>query len=191
MRHMAIDPLLDHLERTFAESYRKEIDQEENVWRSLPFFAATLALQLAAFAQIRDWVAGTGGAMFVSAAILLGAAGAATMAALGCLALSVRTANFLRVAREPAFLLYVEQVRANARAAAAAGADDQSIAEAALALVKETLVKQYATAADSNRQVMEGRARWRIRAGLATLTSVFIMLALATLVVVSNMHAHG
>jgi len=187
---MAIDPLLDHLERTFAESYRKEIDQEENVWRSLPFFAATLALQLAAFAQIRDWVAGTGGAMFVAAAILLAAAGVATITALGCLALSVRTANFLRVAREPAFLLYVEQVRADARAAAA-GADDQAVAEAALALVKEALVKQYATAADSNRQVTEGRARWRTRAGLATLASVLVMLALVTLVVLSNMHAHG
>ncbi|HEY8288257.1 MAG TPA: hypothetical protein VIG49_03240, partial [Acetobacteraceae bacterium] len=39
---------LDHIEKTLADAYRKEIDQEENVWRSLPFFAATLALQLAA-----------------------------------------------------------------------------------------------------------------------------------------------
>ena len=28
---------LDHIERTLAEAYRKEIDQEENVWRSSPF----------------------------------------------------------------------------------------------------------------------------------------------------------
>jgi hypothetical protein len=34
---MSDDPLLDHLEKTFADAYRKEIDQEENVWRSLPF----------------------------------------------------------------------------------------------------------------------------------------------------------
>jgi hypothetical protein len=42
---------LDHIEKTLADAYRKEIDQEENVWRSLPFFAATLALQLAAMFQ--------------------------------------------------------------------------------------------------------------------------------------------
>ena len=42
---------LDHIERTLAEAYRKEIDQEENVWRSLPFFIAALALELAALFQ--------------------------------------------------------------------------------------------------------------------------------------------
>jgi hypothetical protein len=45
-------PALGHIERTLAEAYRKEIDQEENVWRSLPFFAATLALELAALFQL-------------------------------------------------------------------------------------------------------------------------------------------
>ena len=39
---------LDHIERTLADACREEIDQEENVWRSLPFFAATLALELGA-----------------------------------------------------------------------------------------------------------------------------------------------
>lgn len=29
--------LLDHVEKAFADSYRKEIDQEENIWRSLRF----------------------------------------------------------------------------------------------------------------------------------------------------------
>ncbi len=50
---MPSDPLLDHLEKTFAEAYRKEVDQEENVWRSLPFFAATLALQVASLGTLR------------------------------------------------------------------------------------------------------------------------------------------
>lgn len=45
---MSADPLIDYLEKTFSDAYRKEVEQEENVWRTLPFFAATLALQLAA-----------------------------------------------------------------------------------------------------------------------------------------------
>jgi hypothetical protein len=47
-------PALNYIERTLADSYRKEIDQEENVWRSLPFFAATLALQVATLFQVID-----------------------------------------------------------------------------------------------------------------------------------------
>jgi hypothetical protein len=187
---MPHDVLLDHLERSFGESYRKEIDQEENVWRSLPFFAATLALQLAALAQIRDWVAGIDGGMFVAATTLLGLAGLATLGALAFLAMSVWPADFRRVAREPDFLRYAEQVRADL-AAAMPGATADSIAAAALAVVKATLAEQYATAADSNRRVTEKRARFRTLAGLATLASVFAMLVLVGLVVLSNMHGHG
>ncbi len=34
---------LDHIEKTLAAAYRREIEQGENVWRSLPVFAATIA----------------------------------------------------------------------------------------------------------------------------------------------------
>ncbi len=88
------DPLLDHLEKTFAEAYRKEIDQEENVWRSLPFFAATLALQLASIGQVREWLRDLDGLLFVLAAALLGLAALATFAAILFLALSVWPAEF-------------------------------------------------------------------------------------------------
>jgi hypothetical protein len=47
-------PALAYIEKTVADSYRKEIDQEENVWRSVQFFAATLALQVAGLIQIID-----------------------------------------------------------------------------------------------------------------------------------------
>ena len=43
-----------HIERTLADAYREEIDHEENVWRALPFFAATLACQLVAVVQRVD-----------------------------------------------------------------------------------------------------------------------------------------
>ncbi len=48
------DDALIHIERLLADTYRREIEQEENIWRSLPFFAATLALQLAALFQVID-----------------------------------------------------------------------------------------------------------------------------------------
>jgi hypothetical protein len=190
MQVMTSDPLLDHLEKTFADAYRKEIDQEENVWRSLPFFAATLALQLAALAQVREWAGGIAGSMFWAALALLVAAAAATLAALAFLALSVWPADYRRVAREPAFRDYAERVR-EAEALAQPSASPQAVAETALRVVKAALVEQYALAVDSNRVVNERRAKWRTRAGLATLASVFAVLVLVALVVVSNVHGHG
>lgn len=188
---MTIDPLLDHLEKTFADAYRKEIDQEENIWRSLPFFAATLALQLTAMAQIRDWVSATTGQMFLVATGLLGAAAVMTMAALFFLALSVWPADFRRVAREPAFRDYAEKVRAAIEQSGPPERGHEEIAEEALVTVKAALAEQYSLAVDNNRIVNEGRARWRTRAGLATLGSVFTVLVLVALVVVTNLHGDG
>ena len=32
----------DYLEKLFFENYKKEIDQEENIWRTIPVFFATV-----------------------------------------------------------------------------------------------------------------------------------------------------
>ncbi len=187
---MTTDRLPDYLEATLADSYRKEIDQEENVWRSLPFFAATLALQLAGLAQVRDWAAIFDGPTFVVALALLCLAGFATFAALTFLAFSVWPADFRRVAREPVFSAYARSVRLATAASASPGAGSERISQAALAVVKAALAEQYAFAVDSNRLLNEARAKWRTRAGLTTLVSVFAVLALVALVMVSNTHVH-
>lgn len=187
---MPADPLLDHLEKTFADAYRKEIDQEENVWRSLPFFAATLALQVAALAQVREWITAVAGPVLVIAIILLVSAGVATLAAIVFLAFSVWPADFQYVGREPAFREYAEKVRAQAEEVAPQGTE-QEISDYALRTVKAALAEQYATAADNNRLINQSRAKWRTRAGLSTLASVFAVLVLVALVVITNIHGHG
>jgi len=185
------DPLLDYLEQAFGAAYRQEIDQEENVWRSLPFFAATLALQITGLAQIESWMAAIQGWMLWATMGLLSAAGAATLAALVFLAFSVWPADFRRVAPETEFLAYAEDVRAETERSAPAAADPDDVASIALQAVKATLAKQYALAVDSNRLVNVRRAKWRSRAGLATLASVFAVLVLVGLVVLSNVHGHA
>jgi hypothetical protein len=69
---LILGKLLDHLEKTLADSYRKEIDQEENVWRSLPFFAATLALQMAAIVGLVEKLPSRDGGSFWWIAVPLG-----------------------------------------------------------------------------------------------------------------------
>lgn len=87
-------PALAYIEKTLADSYRKEIDQEENVWRSLPFFAATLALQLAALFQIIDKLPDPTTIIGWAPLGLLIAAGIATLVSLAFLAASIYPQRF-------------------------------------------------------------------------------------------------
>jgi hypothetical protein len=172
---------LDHLEKTFADAYRKEVDQEENVWRSLPFFAATLALQVAALGTLRGWITGVGRPELVAAAALLAAAGGATLAAMVFLVLSVWPAEYLRLMSEPLLLAYASKVQAEDLAMAEPGTSRLAVAEGVLVKVKATLADQYSQAAENNRRINERRGRHRTRAGLAALVSVFIVLVLVAL----------
>ena len=187
MAGMTTDPEIDYLEKLFGEAYRKEIDQEENVWRSLPFFAATLALQLAGLAQIRDWVGGAAGWPFWLSLSLLAAAALATLAALVFLAQSIWPARFCYVASELELQSYLETVRTTA-AASGSSAEDATVA--AVLAARTVMVQQYALGASSNRLINQNRANRLTRAGLATLASVLAVLVLVGLVVVSNLHGH-
>lgn len=184
---MPIDPELEYLERLFGDAYRKEIDQEENVWRSLPFFAATLALQLAGLAQIRDWVGNAQGWLFWVALALLLSAALATLAALVFLAQSIWPVRFRYVTSEPTLQDYVEEVRATA---IAGGSSQDDATLTVLAAARTVMVQQYAVSASNNRLLNQRRANRRTRAGLATLLSVFAVLVLVAFVVVSKLHGY-
>src|ERR1700723_1883062 len=100
-RGMGRGKTLDHIEQTLADAYRKEIDQEENIWRSLPFFAATIAFQFAAISHVllRLPNKADGAWWDVSAATVL--AGLCILAALWFLALSISPDRFTYVSDEP------------------------------------------------------------------------------------------
>jgi len=184
---MTTDAELDYLEKLFGDAYRKEIDQEENVWRTLPFFAATLALQLAGLAQVRDWVGGVQGWLYWLSLTLLGATALATFAALLFLAESIWPARFRYVTREPDLQDYLEKVRAGE---VAGGGTGDVATLVAIRAARAVMVQQYALAAAHNRVLNQRRANRRTRAGLATLASVLAVLVLVALVVVSNLHGH-
>jgi hypothetical protein len=72
-----------------ADSYRKEVDQEENIWRSLAFFIPALALQLAALFQIVDKLPDPATILGWLSIGCLTFAGGLTLAPLGYLAASI------------------------------------------------------------------------------------------------------
>ena len=168
-------PALSHIEKTLADSYRKEIDQEENVWRSLPFFAATLALQLAALFQLVDRLPPASSSTGWVSMGLLGASGLFTLIALAFLAACVYPRRFRYLAPDPELLDYA---RGLIQDETAAKGKDAGITFDAVVLLKEELAKQYAVGSQHNRQINKRRERLRSIAGLATIVSVVLTLFL-------------
>ncbi len=103
-------PALDYIEGTLAQSYRKEIDQEENVWRSPPFFAATLALQLAALFQIVDKLPDPSTLAGRTAVALLTISGFAVVVAILFLSASIYPASFDYTSSETELLDHAQEL---------------------------------------------------------------------------------
>lgn len=167
---------LDHIEKTLADSYRKEIDQEDNIWRTLPFFAATIAFEISAVAQmlVRLPREATGAWWDIIGAIVL--LSLLIVAAVIFLVASIAPAKFSYVSDEPALLGYALGLDQDERDAIAR---DQTPIDA-LAVLKATLAEQYSVATHHNRQINQRRAYRRSIAGLATLGSVLFAMFLVT-----------
>ena len=164
-------PALAYVEHTLAQSYRHEIDQEENVWRSLPFFAATLALQLAALVQIIDKLPDPATPLGGLSLAALALAAAATLVSLCYLAASIYPQRFDYVARESDLLRYADALMAEERDPRNRAAEAPV---SALVTLKTELARQYAQAAEHNRRINRRRERRRSVAGLAALVSVLM-----------------
>lgn len=175
-------PALAYIEKTLADSYRKEIDQEENVWRSLPFFAATLALQLAALFQIIDKLPDPTTVIGWASIALLTAAGLATLVSLGFLAASIYPQQFDYVAKQAALLAYARDLIRDEQAPENQGQEEPF---SALVTLKTEIARQYAQATDHNQQINKRRERRRSIAGLAALSSVLL-----TVFLVGTTYAH-
>lgn len=103
------------LERLLVALYFKEIDQEENVWRSLTFFSATLALEAAALLQV---VAIAGQVSLAWKAGLLGGAGLVVLTVIGVLIFlyrAIREQPFSYIASGEGLLAYVQDLEADER----------------------------------------------------------------------------
>jgi hypothetical protein len=135
------------------------------------FFAATLALQLAALFQIVDKLPAPGTLLGWLAITFLVAAGGLTLVSLSYLAASIYPRRFDYVAKEPALLEYARELIRDEQAPENLAQDDPF---SALVTLKTEIARQYAQAADNNRQINKSRERLRSTAGLAALGSVLM-----------------
>lgn len=163
--------VLDHLEKVLSENYRKEMDQEENVWRTIPFFIAGLAFEVSIITQIRDSMPDLSGWLLYVNLTLIFIAMISVIVSLYFLLLSIKFARFKYMASEPELADFAYKLEA---AEADAGIPEGH----AIRSLKMTLISQYAVTTANNRAINSRRVRFRTSAGFAILVSILATLLL-------------
>jgi hypothetical protein len=153
--------------------YLKEIDQEENVWRSLPFFSATLAVEVVVLNQVLPLAAGTSGLWWWALLAAGVALSGMIFSILVFLYRSIRRRSFSYIASGKDLVGYVRALETAERAVGWSPGEAEGVSGPAIAdQLRETLIGQLAAATDANRLINQSRAAERTRAGILLLASI-------------------
>jgi hypothetical protein len=168
----------EYLEKIIAEQYKRELDQEENVIRSLPFAAAALAVLSTIMVVVRSYVpTQLGGAYTICVWMLLGLFAVSIAVALWFLwrAMAAKRLQYLSPADELAS--YVTDLR---NYYTALGLSSEQIEESVVRDSRTLMIEQY-TIGTVHNQKMNGE---RLAARTRSFQSLIIALALAFVTVV-------
>ncbi len=177
----AEEPIADYL----AGTYRQEIDQEEIIWRSLPFFAAVLALELnALFIAVRSFA--PSGAWRSTEMALLAIDALAMLVTLGLVTATIFPVRFEYMPKATELREY-----ALALDKYASDPDPESTRIDPAAVLQSKLADYQAQAIDHNRRVNQRRLRWRSFAGLFAMISIFLTISLAFIEVTSDLNVQS
>lgn len=167
-------PASAYLEEILSAAYNREIDQQENVWRSLAFFAATLALELAAFVQLFIHLPPRGSIAHDVSLVLLVVGGILTLGVLWFMYQAVKPRKFRYISKAELLVGYVNGLVDTERRSE--GSDTPFLA---LPSLKQELARQMAVATDYNQNLNARRELFRALAGELVVASLFIILILA------------
>jgi len=168
----------EYLEMILADSYRREVAQEENLARSLPSFATALAVLAIVLGVLRPAIPALSWSLFSLAiySILLFLGIFAFLAVIFLLR-TLWPRSFAYLMRENELNAYIRNLRRYYRHAELAPAE---IEEAIAADVRDAMIEQYAEGAIRNRANNAERAGARscaLSALLAALAFAFLMIA--------------
>ena len=179
----------EYLERIFSDAYKRESDQDENVARSLPFFAAALTLLATTLGLVRPAIPPFEVAAYplVAYAALLGI-GITVVLVLCFLLVAVRPRRFAYLASEAELRRYADDLRSFYQHAEAGA---EAIDDAVVADVRKLLLDQYAAAAMQNRANNMARMLARTRATTALVIALFCAFALIGAILMQEIAAKG
>jgi O-antigen/teichoic acid export membrane protein len=163
--------LMEYIEEFVADGFKREIDQEENGARSLPFFATSLAVLVAIIGAVHSSLPPLSWAVYAAATwALLGALGVFVLVAIGYLWRAVRKRDFICPMPETGLREWAEALRGYYGATGSTDPDRDTLKD-----VRAALINQQAKAAANNRTVNARRVVARVHA----LTCLIVALALA------------
>jgi hypothetical protein len=174
----------EYLENLLAESYKRELDQEENVIRSLPFAAAALAVISTIMVVVRSYVPADAIGLYPMVVwALLIAFGISVGLALCFLFLAVAPTRLQYLSPSNELYSYVNDLRDYYTSL---GTPLGKIEQQVIEDTRTFMIEQYTIGATHNQRVNVERSRVRTRA-FATLI-IALALAFATVVIIL---AHG
>ncbi len=179
----------EYVERLVAEGYRRELDQDENVVRSLPFFATSLGVLATAIGLARpaigpfEW-----SAMSVAIHAALVATALAILLVLLFLVAATRPRRFETIMEEGALIEFRASLEEYYMAS---GAGAATLEEAVTADLREEVTQQLARAAAVTRRNNLARLKARGRAVLALLVAIFLAFVILGLILVRDAVSSG
>ena len=169
----------EYLEKIVAESYKREIDQEENVVRSLPFVAVTLAVLSTIMIVLKSYIPEYSLNIYPFIVwLMLIAFGMLIMMVIYFLHDAVRHRSFQYVAPADQLYTYATQLRLYY---GTLGKTPEEIEQGIIEDARILMIEQYAIGATYNQQINIDRSRARARA----FSSLLLALALAYGIVVT------
>jgi hypothetical protein len=162
-----------------AESYKREIDQEENVARSLPFVAATLAILTTMMIFLRNYIPEYSLDIYQFVVwLMLVTFGALITITIYFLHDAIRHRSFQYVAPADQLYAYATQLRLYY---GTLGKTPEEIERSIIEDARILMIEQYAIGATYNQRINIDRSRARARA----FSSLLLALALAYGIVVT------
>lgn len=175
----------EYVERHADDGFRRELEVDENIVRSLPFFATSIGALLAFVSLARDSLPPVGASPLpVATYSLLGLTIVALLGTLCFIAVSLRRRTQPLPMTEPDLVRYAEELTAYYAAAAddrTAGAGSEEVADRDRAVVAELraiMIEQLAAAASAIRTQNLRRLAARSRAFSTLLAALFFALGL-------------
>lgn len=167
----------EFLEGTFKDSFKRELEADENVARTLPFFAATLALAATLFRYVLPQLpTPTLGWISLTLHALLVAGGVCLAVILWTLFQAVRVREYRIPPRETELATWQEELRAYYRGLKLAPA---TVEARVLADLRSRMILEYAEAAEHNRAANAPK----IAARAFGFTMLVVMLSIAFLMI--------
>ncbi len=173
---------------TFADLYRQEVGAEEDVHRSLPFFATALGIVIGALAyaagRLPPWPdLVSHRAAFLAAATLLTLAIGEAGCVLVFLSRAIARRDYQRVGPEPQFHLRLRELQGYyQRQSLTAEALDRALLDD----LRQLLIESYLVSTPANRMLTRQRYAFRARASMHLVRSLIWALSATSVIFVAD-----